>query len=81
LLEQRNGLAPSDPWFNRLRDSYLEPWGHGLRDVLELALRVGTFAHAIAWLRQRDHLGQTERTEFDAAYPVILNRALDRITA
>ena len=40
----------------RLRDAYLEPWGSGLHNVFELALRVGGFAHTIAWARQRDFL-------------------------
>ena len=33
FLEQVNGLPPSDPWFTRLRDAYLEPWGSGLTDT------------------------------------------------
>jgi len=81
FLEERNGLAAGDPWFDRLRDAYLEPWGSGLRDVFDLALRVGIFAHAVAWLRQRDHLPPSERLAFDADYPVILNRALARVSA
>jgi hypothetical protein len=51
FLEERNELPPGDPWFARLRDAYLEPWGSGLEDVFALAMRVGAFAHAIAWLR------------------------------
>ena len=81
FLEERNGLASGDPWFERLRDAYLEPWGSGLRDTFDLALRVGIFAHAVAWLRQRDHLSANDRVAFDADYPVILNRALERVTA
>ena len=39
----------------RLRDdAYLEPWGEGLQQTFELALRVGTFGHCFAWSRQRD---------------------------
>jgi aminoglycoside phosphotransferase (APT) family kinase protein len=56
FLEQVTKLSPEDPWFARLRDAYLEPWGRGLEGVLALAMRVGALAHAIAWLRQRDHL-------------------------
>jgi hypothetical protein len=80
FLEERNGLASGDPWFERLRDAYLEPWGSGLRDTFDLALRVGIFAHAVAWLRQRDHLSANERVAFNTDYPVILNRALERVT-
>ena len=78
FLEEQNGLAPDDPWFARLRDAYLEPWGNGLADTLELAMRVGMFAHAIAWLRQRDHLDDEARRQFDEWFPVVLRRALAR---
>ena len=45
FLEEINGLPPGDPWFARLRDAYLEPWGRGRAGTFALALRVGTFAH------------------------------------
>jgi hypothetical protein len=76
FLEEVTGLPPGDPWFARLRDAYLEPWGRGLEDVFALAMRVGSVAHAIAWLRQRDHLPETELAEFDRWFPVILRRAI-----
>jgi aminoglycoside phosphotransferase (APT) family kinase protein len=49
FLEERNRLQPGDPWFARLRDAYLEPWGGGLTDASALAIRVGAFAHTFAW--------------------------------
>jgi Phosphotransferase enzyme family len=76
FLEEQNGLAPADPWFDRLRDAYLEPWGTGLADAFALAMRVGTFAHAIAWLRQRDHLPLDFRPAFDESFAGVLRRAL-----
>ena len=76
FLEEVTGLPPGDPWYERLRDAYLEPWGRGLEDEFALAMRVGAVAHAIAWLRQRDHLSAKERPEFDVWFPVILRRAL-----
>ena len=76
FLEEINGLPPGDPWFARLRDAYLEPWGRGLADTFALALRVGTFAHTFAWARQRDHLPVQARPEFDTWYAVVLRRAL-----
>jgi hypothetical protein len=76
FLEEVTKLPPGDPWFARLRDAYLEPWGRGLDSVFALAMRVGTFAHAIAWLRQRDHLPEKERGEFDRWYPIVLRRAV-----
>jgi hypothetical protein len=76
FLEQLDGLAPDDPWFERLRDAYLEPWGGDRRETFDLAFRVGAFAHAIAWLRQRDHLGDEDRRSFDAPFAMVLRRAL-----
>jgi len=65
FLESVTNLAPDDPWFNRLRDAYLEPWGSGHAETFALALRVAAFAHAIAWKRQRDHVPEEEWPEFD----------------
>jgi len=76
FLEERNKLPPTDPWFARLRDAYLEPWGGGLADAFALAIRVGAFAHTFAWARQRDALPEEERPDFDRWYPVVLRRAV-----
>jgi len=76
FLEEVNHLAPDDPWFRRLRDAYLEPWGSGLEESFELAIRVGWFAHAIAWTRQRDALPPEARPDFDRVFAIILRRAL-----
>src|SRR5262249_7530088 len=35
FLEEFNKLPPGDPWFARLRDAYLEPWGSGLTETFE----------------------------------------------
>jgi hypothetical protein len=76
FLEETNGLDPRDLWFARLRDAYLEPWGEGLTEAFALALRVGSFAHAFAWARQRSFLDAEERRRFDVWFPVVLRRAL-----
>jgi len=76
FLEEATGLQAGDPWFARLRAAYLEPWGPGLEAALELALRVTAFAHALAWLRQRDHLPEAELPRFDEWFSVILRRAM-----
>jgi hypothetical protein len=76
FLEERNKLPPADPWFARLRDAYLEPWGRGLAAAFALAIRVGTFAHTFAWTRQRDALPERARPEFDRFFPVVLRRAV-----
>jgi hypothetical protein len=79
FLEEHNGFAPADPWFARLRDAYLEPWGRGRVDEFALAQRVGIFGHAIAWAHCRAGLAPVEQEEFDRDYPVILRRALARV--
>lgn len=76
FLAEVNHLAPDDPWFRRLRDAYLEPWGSGLEETFEIAIRVGWFAHTIAWTRQRDALPLEDRPEFDRAFAIILRRAV-----
>jgi hypothetical protein len=76
FLEETNQLPPGDPWFARLRDAYLEPWGRGLAEACMLAIRAGAFAHACAWIRQRDSLNKEARTEFDVAFSIVLRRAI-----
>jgi hypothetical protein len=76
FLEEKNKLPPRDPWFARLRDAYLEPWGPGLVEAFALATRVGTFAHAVAWARQRDHLPEEARPDFDRRFLIVLRRAV-----
>jgi len=76
FLEEFNKLPPGDPWFFRLRDAYLEPWGHGLTDAFALAIRTGAFARAFAYTRQRDALPAAARPEFDKEFSVVLRRAI-----
>jgi len=76
FLEERTGLAPGDPWYARLRDAYLEPWGPGHRDAFALALLVGGFARAIAYPPHRAPLTEAERVEFDVDFAIVLRRAL-----
>jgi len=79
FLEEVTKLPPGDPWFPRLRHAYLEPWGSDLDETFELAVTVGSFAHAFAWLRQRDHLSGEDQADFDRRLPVVLRWALERI--
>jgi hypothetical protein len=76
FLEDRTRLAPGDPWFARLRDAYLEPWGRDLRDAFALAVCVGTLARAIAYIRQRAALRPEERPLFDTDFSTVLRRAV-----
>jgi hypothetical protein len=78
FLEEFNRLSPTDPWFTRLRDADLEPWGGGLAESFALALRVGAFAHTIAWARQRGALPEQARPEFAKGFSIVLRRALAR---
>jgi len=84
FLREIAKLPAGDPWFPRLRAAYLEPWGSGpggdgLDAVLELALRVGAVAYAIAWARQWEYLPAAERAEFAENWAFNLRRALARI--
>ena len=76
FLEERTKLPPGDPWFARLRDAYLEPWGRDLGDAFALAVRVGSFARAIAYIRQRAALPPEERPLFDTDFSTVLRRAV-----
>jgi hypothetical protein len=82
FLQEFNGLRPTDAWFKRLQDAYLEPWGvtPGSRRAFPLALRLGSMVHAFGWLRQRRSLPLEARAEFDKPFAVILRRALAQFT-
>jgi Phosphotransferase enzyme family len=77
FLGRTHELPADDAWFSRLRDAYLEPWGPGHTGTFALALRVGTFAHACAWARQREHLPPAARGGFDTHFAVLLQRAAE----
>jgi hypothetical protein len=76
FLEEITRLPPRDPWYARLRDAYLEPWGSRLGETFELAYRVGAVAHTFKELRVRDHLAPGELPEFDRYFPLIIRRAM-----
>lgn len=76
FLEERNGLRPSDRWFVRLRDAYLEPWGDGLVEAFDLSQRIGRFAHAFGWQYLRRHLPREARAAYDVPFRIVLRRAL-----
>jgi hypothetical protein len=76
FLEQVTRLPAGDPWFARLRDAYLEPWGQDLSPVFALAMRLAAFAHVFAWARHRDHLPEEARLAFDKQFPIVLRRAI-----
>jgi hypothetical protein len=81
FLEERTKLAPGDPWFARLRDAYLEPWGRDLNDAFALAVRVGAFARAIAYISLRAALPSDERPHFDVDFSTVLRRAVAQTVA
>jgi hypothetical protein len=78
FLEEFNGLSPTDSWFERLRDAYLEPWGPGLAGTFDLAMRLGMMAQLCAWLRHRDAMDEEARRAFDQQFAIVLRRALAR---
>jgi hypothetical protein len=77
FLGEVNQLPPGDPWFARVRDAYLEPWGRDRRALFDVAHMVGGFAHAIAWLHQRNNLPDADRPAFDEGFSAILRLALN----
>jgi len=78
FLEERNGLPSGHPWFAKLRDAYLEPWGDGLVAAFDLAQSLGRFAHAFGWVSLRRQLPAEARAAFDVPFRVVLRRALTR---
>ena len=77
FLEEHNGLRPDDPWFAKLREAYLEPWGHGLSAAFHLAQRLGRFAHAFGWVDLRRLLPDETRAAYDTPFRIVLQRALN----
>jgi aminoglycoside phosphotransferase (APT) family kinase protein len=76
FLEEGNGLSPADPWFARLRGAYLEPWGEGVVDALELAERLGRFVYAFGWVSVRRLLTEEARVPYDDLFRATLLRAV-----
>jgi hypothetical protein len=79
FLEELNGLAPGDPWFTRLRDAYLEPWGRDLGATCDLAMRVGGVARTLATLGCRTIVPDDARPDFDVDLHTVARRALASI--
>ena len=76
FLRDANGLAADDPWFERLRDAYLEPWGRGLVPAFELAQRLGAVSRAIGWGRHWTSMGPGAFPGFDEQLPGVLRTAI-----
>jgi len=76
FLIEMNHLDPGDPWFGRLRDAYLEPWGPGHAETFELAQRIAGLARSIAWLDQREALQPKDRPEFNEGFAGMLRLGL-----
>ena len=77
-LDELSGLQAHDPWFARLRDAYLEPWGRPaeLRETFELAQRLAVFAYLFKELRVLDAISEEERPRFAPDLPAILARCV-----
>ena len=76
FLREANGLGPDDPWFDRLRDAYLEPWGTGLVPAFEIAQRLGQVSRAIGWGRHWASMGPGAFPAFDEQLPGVLRTAI-----
>lgn len=77
-LDELDGLRRGDPWYARLRDAYLEPWGRlaELRETFALAQRLGAFAHTFNELRVLDAVPEAERRRLGPDLPDLLARCL-----
>ncbi len=73
---EQNAAPPDDPGFGRLRDAYLESWGHGLHDVFALALAGGPLRARVRLGAAARPPGAADRAEFDPWFQAILRRAL-----
>lgn len=81
FLREVNGLGIDDPWFARLRDAYLEPWGSGLVGVFEAAQRLAAVARALGWHRHHRAMGSGAFGVFDDFFPGVLRTAFSAIRA
>jgi hypothetical protein len=79
FLEEGNGLSSTDPWFARLRDAYLEPWGDGFLDAFVIAERLGRFVYAFGWVVVRRLLQADELPSYDVLFRATLLRAIAAI--
>jgi hypothetical protein len=59
-------LPRDDPWLERLRDAYLEPWGQpaGLRETFALAELLGPFGHVFKSLPLLDTIPKPEQPRY-----------------
>lgn len=76
FLREVNGLAAGDPWFGRLRDAYLEPWGSRLVPVFELAQRLGRVARAVTWHRHWQAMDRGGTSVLHDQFPDVLRGAI-----
>jgi hypothetical protein len=85
-IEARLGLDPGAPELERLRMAYLEPWrgygsAGGLREALDLALRVGRLTRAASWRRILDGAGAGAPAEDESAVWEWLGEVRDGIAS
>jgi len=73
---RETGLGAEDPWFVRLRDAYLEPWGRGLVPVFGTAQRLARVSRALGWLRHHRAMGRGAFEGFDKEFPRVLRTAV-----
>lgn len=75
FLVRYERVGPDDPWFERLRGAYLEPWGRGHERAFALSQRVGVVAHAIAWHRLWEALPPDFAEGFGVHFAKLLHHA------
>jgi hypothetical protein len=67
MIAWQRDLEPGGQELQRLRDAYLEPFGH-LQAAAELAYRTGTIARSLAWHRMVTAQAMRSEDETGAAY-------------
>lgn len=78
----RFGLERNSPWFDRLRDCYLETWtqyetAKNLEAAFELAQQLAPILAALRWLPALAQMDATARNQYVAAIPNLLREFLN----
>jgi Phosphotransferase enzyme family len=83
-LKRRFGLEKNSPWFERLRDCYLESWAeYQIREKLEVAFEIAeqlsSILDALRWLPVLSNMDEATRNKYIGAVPSLLREFLSTI--
>jgi hypothetical protein len=80
VIAHVHSLEAGDPWFARLGDAYLEPWG-ATRSTFDTAQQVAAFSRALTWRRILDGVAPDEDEHPREALPRNLRSFLETVVA